>query len=490
MQNIFFDTRILDKKSREKFYLTEELMMENAAQELESCVMPHVFHESSRYINRPCVLILAGCGNNGADGYVLARRLSCHDFCVAVCCIGEPSSEIAKVQKKRAELLGVSFISPYDLDSFVEEKSFDISVVVDCVYGSGFHLPLDAESEAVIQSANKIEAFKVSCDVPSGLDSDGNGKIVFRADETVAMGALKLSLFSDKAKDFCGKVKVCNLGISRNNFEFLETPDAFLLEKEEMKLPFRKMQNVHKGTFGHVALAAGEKTGAAKIAANSAFAFGAGLVTLVGIEDSGFMNIMASLDLPENTTALVLGCGFGRKNPSFQKYFDFFKENKNIPCVLDADIFYYKEILNLLTERGNFVLTPHPKEFSALLENCGFGKFSVQEIVEKRIELIKLFCGKFKDSVLVLKGAVVLIGTWSKNEGRVKIYLNPYGNNSLAKGGTGDILSGLIASLLAQGYDCVNAAVTASLAHSFALEKVKNNFALTPQLLIEKISEL
>ena len=251
MQNIFFDTRILDKKSREKFSLTEEIMIENAAQGLESCVMPHVFHESARYINRPCVLILAGRGNNGADGYALARRLSCHDFCVAVFCLGDPSSEIAKVQKKRAELLGVSFISPYDLDSFAEEKSFDISVVVDCIYGSGFHLPLDAESEAVIQSANKIEAFKISCDIPSGLDSAGNGKTVFCADETVAMGALKLSLFSDKAKDFCGKIKVCNLGISRNNFEFLDSPNAFLLEKEEMKLPFRKMQNVHKGTFAH-----------------------------------------------------------------------------------------------------------------------------------------------------------------------------------------------------------------------------------------------
>ena len=79
---------------------------------------------------------------------------------------------------------------------------------------------------------------------------------------------------------------------------------------------------------------------------------------------------------------------------------------------------------------------------------------------------------------------------WSKNEGRAKIYLNPYGKNSLAKGGTGDVLAGLIASLLAQGYDCANAAVTASLAHSFASEKVKNSFALTPQLLIEKISEL
>lgn len=490
MQNIFFDTRILDKKSREKFFLTEELMMENAAQGLESCVMPHVFHESERYINRPCVLILAGRGNNGADGYALVRRLSCHDFCVAVCCIGEPSSEIAKVQKKRAELLGVSFISPYDLDSFAEEKSFDISVVVDCIYGSGFHLPLDAESEAVIQSANKIEAFKISCDVPSGLDSNGNGKIIFRAEETVAMGALKLSLFSDKAKDFCGKIKVCNLGISRNNFEFLEMPDAFLLEKEEMKLPVRKMQNVHKGTFGHVAVAAGEKTGAAKIAANAAFAFGAGLATIVGIEDSSFMNIMASLELPENTTALALGCGFGRSNPGVQRYFDFLKENKNIPCVLDADIFYYKEILSILAERGNFILTPHPKEFSVLLENCGLGKFSVQEVVEKRIELVKLFCKKFKDSVLVLKGAVVLIGMWSKNEGRVKIYLNPYGKTSLAKGGSGDVFAGLVASLLAQGYDCANAAVTASLAHSFASKKIKNNFALTPQILIEKISEL
>lgn len=489
MKNVFSDTRALDKTAREKFFLTEELMMENAAQGLEACVMPHVFHESARYISRPCVLILAGRGNNGADGYALARRLSCHDFSVAVCCIGGPVSEIAAVQKKRAELLGATFVSAYDLDSFVEEKSFDICIVVDCIYGSGFHLPLDAESEAVINCANKIEAFKVSCDVPSGLDSAGNGKTVFRADETVVMGALKLSLFSDKAKDFCGRLSVCNLGISRNNFEFYAVPAAFLLEKDEMKLPVRKMQNVNKGTFGHVAVAAGEKTGAARIAASAAFAFGAGLATIAGIQDFGSMDIMASKEIPGNTTALALGCGFGRKNSTFKKYFTFLTENKNIPCVLDADIFYYREILSLLEERGNFVLTPHPKEFSVLLENCGLGKFSVEKTVEDRLALARLFCGKFKESVLVLKGAVTLVGMWSESDGRVKIYFDPYGENCLAKGGTGDVLAGLAASLLAQGYSCADAAVTAVLAHSFASKKVKSSFSLTPRLLIEKISE-
>ncbi|MGN0729450.1 NAD(P)H-hydrate epimerase [Treponema sp.] len=485
MQKIFFDTRNLDSKCRGKFFLTEDLMMENAARGLEDCVFPHIDDGV-----RSVVLILAGRGNNGADGYALARRLAGSGCSVAVCFSGEPASEIAALQKKRSALPGVCFFPFCNLDSFLSEQEKNICAVVDCIYGSGFHLPLDTEAESVVTRANRIDAFKISCDVPSGLDSLGNGDTVFQADETVAMGALKFSLFSDKAKDFCGKIKVCGLGVQRQLFESLDSADAFLLENSDMALPHRLKQNVHKGIFGHVAVASGEKKGAAQIAARSAFSFGAGLVTVVGERDSGFMDIMASMEIPENTSALVLGPGFGRENPGVKMYFDFLAKNKEIPCVLDADIFYRREISSLLDSRGLMILTPHPKEFSSLLEICGLGKYSVSEIIEKKRELSCLFCSRYKNSVLVLKGAVVMICAWSEKENRVMVYLNPHGQNSLAKGGSGDVLSGLAGSLLAQGYGCLDAAISASLAHSFASKKIAVSFSLTPGLLIEKIAEL
>ncbi len=161
-----------------------------------------------------------------------------------------------------------------------------------------------------------------------------------------------------------------------------------------------------------------------------------------------------------------------------------------MPCVFDADIFYYKEINSLIAERQNLVLTPHPKEAASLLELCGFGSFTVDQVIQNKLELAKKFCQKFKNVVLLLKGSVVIIARWSKEENRTQIFVNPYGSPSLAKGGSGDVLAGLISSLLAQNYDAMNATVSASLAHSFASNKIKNNFSLNPKMLIEKIMEL
>ena len=146
----------MDKRAREDFCLTEELMMENAAAALENAVTPYVFHESARYIDRPHVLILCGAGNNGADGYALARRLICHEFTVTCCVVDEPKSEVCKLQKKRAELAGVFFTDFYSLDDFIDAKSFDITVVVDCIFGAGFRLPLPPNAEAVLLSVSKI----------------------------------------------------------------------------------------------------------------------------------------------------------------------------------------------------------------------------------------------------------------------------------------------------------------------------------------------
>ncbi len=493
MQKLFLDTRTLDGYVRDTYGLTEDVMMENAAMALENAVMKHAFHESGRYITRPCVLILAGKGNNGADGYALARRINSHELSVTVCEESESTSSMALLQKKRAEKIGVRFINLYELDDFIEEKSFDITVVVDCLYGSGFHLPLNPVTEAIINSVSKIEAYKISCDVPTGLDSLGNGNVVFRADETVTMGALKYCLFTDNAKDFVGKITVCNLGVSECNFapEGRFRADACLLEKSEMILPFRNKKNVHKGCFGHVAVVSGEKKGASMLSSLAALNFGSGLVTLVGRESESF-EIMSSEKFPENANSIVLGPGLGRNNEKTKCCFDYLAENQNIGAVLDADAFYYPEIKNLLEKRKNenTILTPHPKEFSALLENTGFGKFTVKEILERKLELASLFVSKYKNVVLLLKGAVQMLARFDEKESCVKIYLNPNGSSSLSKGGSGDVLSGLLASLLAQGYNCINAAVSASLALTSVSLKFENSFSLTMQKLIESIGDL
>ena len=133
--------------------------MDFAASGLEKVVLEHT-STNVRYISRPTVLVLCGAGNNGADGYALARKLISHKLSVVCCKINEPKSELCKIQADRAEKIGVRFIDIYELDSFLEEKSFDLEVIVDCIFGSGLHLPLSAEAAAVIESVNKNDAYK------------------------------------------------------------------------------------------------------------------------------------------------------------------------------------------------------------------------------------------------------------------------------------------------------------------------------------------
>ena len=483
----------MDKAAQENFLIPEDLMMENAACALEKLCLEELKKTNTFALYRPSVLILCGCRNNGADGYALARRLMCEKYSVSVCSFGEGKSELAKIQKERAKKIGVNIFDFLELDNFLEEKSIDLKLIVDCIFGSGFHGNLPPQVSAVLSEINKIEdARKIACDLPSGLDKFGNADAnVFIADKTLTMGSLKYCLFTSAAKDCAGEISLCNLGVSQDNFESLSKPDAFLLEKTDMRLPIRKKQNVNKGNFGHVGIALGEKKGAAVIAGSSALRFGAGLVSLISLnnEEISFSSeLMSVKDFPSNINVLAIGMGLGRDEENFTKYFDFILEHKNLKCVLDADVFYSQRISSILEKKENLVLTPHPKEFAELLKNCGFGNFSVKEILENSFELVKKFCEKYPGSVLLLKGSSVTIG--ANFGGTVKVYVNPYGTNALAKAGSGDVLSGMIAALLAQNYNCLEACVSSSLAHSFASQKVDCNFFMTPFDLINKFQVL
>ena len=487
MQKIFFDSRILDKAARENFGLTEDIMMENAAMALE------------KEVNKDeAILIATGSGNNGGDGWALARRICAAGKKLTVLEALEAKSAACLLQKERAVKCGVNVVNAKDAENFLNENGKDFDCVVDCVFGSGFHGEFTDEIKCLMKKLNALECKKIACDIPSGLDSYGNAaEDFFMADTTVTMGALKLALFSSTAKDACGKIVMADLGVSRSLFEKGAEASAMLLEESDLTLPHRKKQNVNKGTFGHTAIVAGEKTGAALIAANAALRFGSGLVTVVG-KDADKRNVscelMAAEDFPANTSAVGLGMGLGRSEDDSAAYLDFLEKNEDIPCLLDADIFYSPRIKDFLEKRtasckkASVVLTPHPKEFSVLLENCGLGKYSTAEVCANAFELAKKFCGTFPGAVLLLKGAVVLIA--AKENEDTTVYVNPYGTQALAKGGSGDVLSGLVAALLAQGWSAKESAVNASLAHALASHLAKCDFALTPLELIQHVCEL
>ncbi len=466
MQKVFPNTGFLDQMCFSKYNLTEDILMEHAALALKNIIK----NKFKKY--KTSILICCGVGNNGADGITLARLLQNEYQNIYLYIPFKIKSSMAKLQLKRVKLLGIQETLELSCIS-------NIDVIVDCLFGSGLNKSLNKQTIAIINKLNNMDAFKISCDIPSGIDRDGKIQTcAFIANKTVTMGANKLALFSDIAKDYVGKIQVANLGLPKNIYEG-ET-DVFLLEKKDMKLPFRKEKNTHKGTFGHTAIVIGYKEGAGIIACNAAFSFGSGLVTAIASEKLALpSHIMQNQKLPLNTTSIALGMGLGLYEQDKLKAL----LDNNIAKVIDADMFYKEIVLQYL--KSNVVLTPHPKEFCSLLNLTKIADISIEELQNNRFIYLKKFTLKYPEVTILLKGANTLIANNNK------IFINFFGSSILSKGGSGDVLSGLIASLLAQGYSPLDAAITASLAHALIAKKYnKNSYSLSPQDLIEGIKIL
>ncbi|PHR58579.1 MAG: bifunctional ADP-dependent NAD(P)H-hydrate dehydratase/NAD(P)H-hydrate epimerase [Arcobacter sp.] len=462
MQNLFYEVDSLDKRCYEEFHLSEDILMEHAANGMARYIQKH-------YQKMKSILIVCGSGNNGADGITLARLLHL-SFDIKLYLHKDPKSDIGKLQLKRVQAIGLHLTK--DLE--------DADLIVDALFGSGLNKELSQEASTVLEQLNLFNGVKIACDMPSGLNKEGHlYKHAFIADVTLTMGALKRGLYSDKAKDIVGDIHQIDLGIHKDLYE--KASKWKLLDTQDLKPPFRDKKNTHKGSFGHLSVLHGEKEGAAIISALSALSYGAGLVTLVGEKITGLpYSLMQNEVLPSNTTAIACGMGLGKtfQRDRLSKIFA-----HDIPCVLDADIFYHSISYDLF--HRDIIITPHPKEFVHILRTTQLADISLAQLQNDRFKYTELFCKTFPSLVLVLKGANTIIG---KNE---SFFINPHGSSRLAKGGSGDILSGLCGALLSQGYSPLDAAVQASLAQTLSAEASnKNSYAITPQDIIEGLSHL
>ncbi|MUV08203.1 NAD(P)H-hydrate dehydratase [Helicobacter pylori] len=464
MLSVYEKGNALDKRALEEWLLSEDILMENAAMALERAVLQNASLGAK-------VIILCGSGDNGGDGYALARRLMGR-FKVLVFEMKLAKSPMCQLQKERAKKVGV-VIKTWEGNL----KDLECDVLIDCVVGSAFKGELEPFLD--FESLSQKARFKIACDIPSGIDSKGRvDKRAFKADTTISMGAIKSCLLSDRAKDYVGELKVGHLGVFNQIYEI--PTDTFLLEKSDLKLPLRDRKNAHKGDYGHAHVLLGKHSGAGLLSALSALSFGSGVVSIQALEceitsNNKPLELVFCENFPKKLSAFALGMGLENIPKDFKKWLEL------APCVLDAGVFYHKEVLQALEKEA--ILTPHPKEFLSLLELVGIN-ISMLELLDNKLEIARDFSQKYPKVVLLLKGANTLI----THQGRV--FINHLGSVALAKAGSGDVLAGLIVSLLAQKYTPLDAAINASLAHALAGLEFKNNYALTPLDLIEKIKRL
>ncbi|OOP78027.1 NAD(P)H-hydrate epimerase [Helicobacter pylori] len=466
MLSVYEKVNALDKRAIEELFLSEDILMENAAMALERAVLQNASLGAK-------VIILCGSGDNGGDGYALARRLAGR-FRVLVFEMKRAKSPMCQLQKERAKKVGV-VIKTYEENAL--NQNLECDVLIDCVVGSAFKGELEPFLD--FESLSQKARFKIACDIPSGIDSKGRvDKRAFKADTTISMGAVKSCLLSDRAKDYVGELKVGHLGVLNQIYEI--PTNTFLLEKSDLKLPLRDRKNAHKGDYGHAHVLLGKHSGAGLLSAISALSFGSGVVSIQALEceitsNNKPLELVFCENFPNFLSAFALGMGLENIPKDFKKWLEL------APCVLDAGVFYHKEVLQALEKE--VVLTPHPKEFLSLLKLVGIN-ISMLELLDNKLEIARDFSQKYPKVVLLLKGANTLIA----HQGR--IFINTLGSVALAKAGSGDVLAGLIVSLLSQNYTPLDAAINASLAHALAGLEFKNNYALTPLDLIEKIKRL
>ncbi len=474
----------IDREAIGSIGLPGVVLMENAGLKVFQALalrFPHAGHE--------IIIVAAGKGNNGGDGFVVARHLFNSGYDVTVFLAGEKSaiSGDAAVNLSIALKSGVPVVEMRDGSALTKfgKALGAATVVVDALFGTGLERPLEGFQARLVEAINASPACRIAVDLPSGLSADSFEIIgpAVRADLTVALAAPKVPHVFPPAIDLVGELLIADIGIPAALFAKKEL-GLELVEEKDIKAFFGpREQESHKGTYGHVLAVCGSvgKSGAAALAGKAALKAGAGLVTVATAADAlaGLARSMAELmteplagtaagavskealprvlELLKGKDALLIGPGLttGRSTAEFVRSL---LPVVRVPMVIDADALNIiaGDLSILRRLKAPAVLTPHPGEFSRL---CGL---PTDEVLKRRLEVVPRFAAAHGVFV-VLKGFRTIIAT---PDGRLLV--NTTGNPGMASGGSGDVLSGLIASQAVQERDLAGAIASAVYVHGLA----------------------
>lgn len=479
-----------DQYTIQKLEVPSLELMEHAAQ---ACVQ--VLEDEKVDLSHVCVV--CGSGNNGGDGFAIARILQNNRYSVETFCVGNPEHYTEETQEQMHRLQECGGKITYGMP---QEDSY--SVIIDAVFGVGLSRKVEGRYRQVIEQMNRMRGTKFAVDIPSGLSAT-TGCILgcaFKADYTVTFQLKKIGLELSQGRTMAGRVIVPDIGVSTDSIcedqEIVRTAGKDIYRK---MLPDRP-EDSNKGTYGRLLVIAGSKgmAGAAYLNAHAAYMTGAGLVRIYTSSDN--REILQTL-LPEAiiTTyeeynkeellslltwadSVCIGSGLGMSRLS-EKILKTVIEYVKVPCLIDADglnlLAENKNYLNQMAER-RFVITPHMKEMSRLTGT------PVEELKADRLQILKDFISRYRITC-VLKDSRTLIASEEKG-----IRMNLTGNSAMAKAGSGDVLAGVISGWMVQGKEAEDAAELGTYIHGLSGDLAKFEkgvYSVMARDLIEYISK-
>lgn len=448
-----------------------------------------------KYETKNSFSVFCGNGNNGGDGFAIARLLYQKGFNVIVFTDQNQnfSTDALANFERCKEISGI------DVLDFEQVKGFcfnENTVIVDAIFGIGLNRNIEGEAAKVISILNDLNFAKVAIDIPSGLKADemtDENAIVFKADETLTFQTWKKSFLHPESGVFCGGIHVLDIGLNKE-FQVNELTSNFIIEDSLIQEIYKPRNEFsHKGTYGKTTIVAGSygKIGAAVLSTSAALRSGSGLTFILtpkcgykilqttcpeAMFISGGENEIKNFEIEENSI-LGIGPGLGTHSQTESSFLQFLKYYE-IPLVLDADalniISTNSDRLKLIPKKS--IITPHPKEFERL-----FGKtansFERLNLARQKAQELQIY--------IVLKDHHTQIVTPDD-----QVYYNITGNSGMAKGGSGDALLGIITSLLAQNYSPEHAAIFGVWLHGKAGDFAAEKFSKEAMLPSDLINEL